>query len=241
MTYKDRHAKVERVCEWCGEKFMARVERVNAGQGRFCSLKHANLFQTEHDTKDARGIEKGKKYWDGKKWVVHYRTGAGKVVVTSYQRWWWLVNKGELTSDDFVILADGNPDNISPDNFQVMSKLQLSILRGQRGAGTPKPSIARENSKWWRGGSTSNDYPTTFSKPLKKRIKIRDNFTCQCCYSQMESKFLDVHHIDRDTSHNDPDNLVTVCKSCHKGIHGKQSKTNEKILYYQDILSRLST
>lgn len=238
MIYKDRHARVERVCEWCGEKFMARVERVNAGQGRFCSLKHANLYQTNNDTKNAWGIEKGKKYWDGSKWVVHYRTGSNKVVVTSYQRWWWLVNRGELTSDEFVIIEDGNPENIDPSNFKVVNKKQLSVMRGERGAGTPKPTLAGSLSKWWTGGG-NYEYPIEFSKRLKRKIKTRDSFMCQCCFSGLETRQLDVHHIDRNKHNNSEDNLVTVCKPCHQAIHGKYAKTNDRIAYYKNILAQL--
>lgn len=238
MTYKDRHARVERVCEQCGNGFTARVERVNKGQGRFCSLICANLFQSENDTKNAWGIEKGKAYWDGKKWVVHYRLGSGKVKVTSYQRWWWMVNRGELSSDEYVILDDGNPENISPNNFKVINKKQLSILRGERGAGTPKPSLAGSLSKWWTGG-VNREYPLEFSKRLKRKIKTRDIFTCQCCFSGFETRQLDVHHIDRDKYNNVETNLVTVCKPCHKAIHSRYAKTNPQIEYYKDILSKL--
>jgi len=35
---------------------------------------------------------------------------------------------------------------------------------------------------------------------------------------------------------NVPENLVTVCKSCHKAIHGWVNKTNDKIKYYQPLL-----
>lgn len=235
--FKDRHARVERKCEYCGDVFLARVERVNRGQGRFCSLKHANLFQQENDLNDVRGKEKGKKYWDGDKWTVHWYDDKAKVHVTSYARWWWEVNNNvELPKDIFVTMKDGNPENISPDNFIIISKKEFSILRGTRGTGSPHPSNAGEKNKWWRGGLSYEGYPNTFSKPLKKRIKIRDNFTCQCCFSVYDSMNLDVHHMDLNRKNNTSENLVTVCKSCHKGIHGKSSKTNDKIKYYQSLL-----
>lgn len=239
MVYRDRHARTERVCEWCGEKFMARVERVNAGQGRFCSLKHANLYQTNNDTKDAWGKEKGKKYWTDGRWAVHWRSGSGKVHVTSYPKWWWELNVGEVPKGYVVSYVDGNPENIDSSNFEVVSRSSVSAKSGKKSLGISRPYQAKERSKWWRGGSSHDGYPTEFSHSLKKRIKIRDNYTCQCCYSTMASPLLDVHHIDRNRKHNNSENLVTVCHSCHLGIHSRSSKTNPQIEYYKDILSQL--
>lgn len=235
--YKDRHLRTERNCERCGKSFMAQNSRIKLGQGRFCSLECARLFTQENDLNNVRGKEKGKKYWDGNRWIIRWYDDEGVAHTTSYQRWWWEINNDiELPKNIYVVLKDGNRENISPNNFVLMSKSELSILRGQRGTGSPKPTIAGSLSKWWRGGSSYDGYPTTFSKPLKKRIKIRDNYTCQCCYSQMESRLLDVHHIDRDVDNNDPKNLVTVCRSCHLGIHGRNTKTNDKIRYFQSLL-----
>lgn len=233
----DRHARVDRVCERCGESFSARVERVNAGQGRFCSLICANEWQIEEGRK-TWGKKNGKKYWNGSRWVVHWRDNVGKTHVQSYPRWWWEVHKGVVPKNYFVVLKDNDVKNINPRNFILRTKKEHSIIRGQHGAGTPKPTLAGANSKWWRGGSSYEGYPTEFSHSLKKRIKIRDNYTCQCCTSKMETEELDVHHIDCNVKHNTEDNLVTVCKSCHKAIHGKEYKVNKGILKYKKLLSR---
>lgn len=39
---------------------------------------------------------------------------------------------------------------------------------------------------------------------------------CEVCGSK---KNIDVHHIDGDYRHNDPSNLMVVCRSCHMKIH----------------------
>ncbi|MGI6078839.1 MAG: HNH endonuclease [Fastidiosipilaceae bacterium] len=35
----------------------------------------------------------------------------------------------------------------------------------------------------------------------------------------IERSNLVVHHIDEDIQNNDPENLVTLCMSCHTGLH----------------------
>lgn len=236
MTYRDRHKRTERTCEWCGTKFMAQNSRIKLGQGRFCSLPCANSFQSKYDTKDAWGKEKGKKYFTNGRWSVHWRSGSKKVHVTSYPKWWWELNVGEIPKGYVVSYLDGDSENIDPSNFYLITRAESNYKAGKKTVGIAKPSLAGENSKWWRGGSSHGGYPSVFSHSLKKRIKIRDSYTCQCCNSMMDSRLLDVHHIDRNTNNNDMGNLVTVCKSCHLGIHSTGSKRNERILYYQSQL-----
>lgn len=233
----DRHAMMEQACLYCGELFWARVERVNKGQGRFCSLKHANLYVQEHPTQ-LRGFENGKKYWNGEYWIVRWYDEKGGQHTTSYPKWWWTLHKGEVPAGYVVVYKDGNPENINPRNFALASRKAVSAKYGARTAGVPRPNLAGPNSKWWKGGSSYDGYPTQFSKPLKRRIKIRDEYTCQCCFSifDEESGELDVHHIDSNRKHNTEDNLVSVCKSCHKAIHGKMYKVNDGILKYQALL-----
>jgi hypothetical protein len=234
--YKDRHAKVEMVCEWCGNTFYARVERVDKGQGRFCSLEHFNEYQKE-EGKKTWGKENGKTYWDGSMWKLHYADEHGNRKVISYPKYLWEINYGEIPYKHLVSFKDGNPYNIDLDNLYLISRSELSAIQGRKHLGVPKPTIAGENSKWWRGGVSRNGgYGFEFSKSLKKRIKIRDGYMCQCCYFEFPSRNLQVHHKDRDIHNNDDSNLVTVCSSCHRAIHGTENKTNDKIRYYQSLL-----
>lgn len=229
---KDRHAQIERKCEYCGQPFFARVERVNKGQGRFCSIQCAGKQQS----KNAFGFTKGRKFWDGKRWTIHWHDEAG-THVTSYTSWWWRINRGEVPDGYCISFKDGNPKNIKPSNFECITKKEARAKGGKKQVGIPKPWFAKEKSKWWRGGSSSKGYPNEFCKPLKKRIKIRDNYTCQACNSAYPSPQLDVHHIDQDTKNNNEINLVTLCRSCHSAVHGKSQKSNTKIRYYQSLLS----
>ena len=49
---------------------------------------------------------------------------------------------------------------------------------------------------------------------------FRDNHTCQCCKGKSKDKILNVHHIEsRKTGGNTPNNLITLCETCHKGYH----------------------
>lgn len=48
----------------------------------------------------------------------------------------------------------------------------------------------------------------------------RDGHTCQCCKGKSKDKVLNVHHIEsRKTGGNAPNNLITLCETCHHGYH----------------------
>lgn len=55
---------------------------------------------------------------------------------------------------------------------------------------------------------------------VREYVLFRDNHTCQCCKGKSKDKILNVHHIEsRKTGGSSPDNLITLCETCHKGYH----------------------
>lgn len=55
-----------------------------------------------------------------------------------------------------------------------------------------------------------------YTEKVKKSILERDGYVCQVCYAP--SSKLHVHHVDPNGSAL-PDNLITLCQSCHGAIH----------------------
>jgi len=62
-------------------------------------------------------------------------------------------------------------------------------------------------------------YPDEWTNDLKESIRKRDNYTCQmldCGIHQDELvEKLNVHHIDYNKYNLNPENLVSLCRSCH--------------------------
>lgn len=55
---------------------------------------------------------------------------------------------------------------------------------------------------------------------VREYVLFRDGHTCQCCKGKSKDKILNVHHIEsRKTGGNAPNNLITLCESCHIGYH----------------------
>lgn len=55
---------------------------------------------------------------------------------------------------------------------------------------------------------------------VREYVLARDQHTCQCCKGKSKDHILNVHHIEsRRTGGNAPNNLITLCETCHKGYH----------------------
>lgn len=55
---------------------------------------------------------------------------------------------------------------------------------------------------------------------VREYVLWRDGHTCQCCKGKSKDKILNVHHIEsRKTGGDAPNNLITLCETCHKGYH----------------------
>lgn len=65
---------------------------------------------------------------------------------------------------------------------------------------------------------------------IREYVLHRDSHTCQACNGKSKDKILNVHHIvPRSQGGTDrPDNLITLCESCHKKYHAGRLKIDLK-------------
>ena len=86
------------------------------------------------------------------------------------------------------------------------------------------PALISEKVKKW-------GYQKGFNYGYSSRrsaILHRDNYTCQCCGKK--NCRLEVHHIKFrcNGGTNDEENLITLCKECHDGVHAGTVVLNKK-------------
>lgn len=64
---------------------------------------------------------------------------------------------------------------------------------------------------------------------VRQYVFYRDNYECQCCHGKTKDNILNVHHIEsRKTGGDAPNNLITLCETCHKAYHKGEIKLNFK-------------
>lgn len=60
---------------------------------------------------------------------------------------------------------------------------------------------------------------------VREYVLARDSHTCQWCQGKSKDPILNVHHIEsRKTGGDSPDNLITLCETCHDLIHRTQQE-----------------
>lgn len=73
---------------------------------------------------------------------------------------------------------------------------------------------------------------------VREYVLFRDGHQCQCCKGKSKDNILNVHHIEsRKTGGNAPNNLITLCETCHKGYHKgtvKLPKTIHRGMRFKD-------
>jgi hypothetical protein len=64
----------------------------------------------------------------------------------------------------------------------------------------------------------------------KAYVLDRDHYTCQSCHGKSKDSRLHVHHIifRRNGGSDDESNLITLCESCHTGLHHGQISLKQK-------------
>lgn len=65
---------------------------------------------------------------------------------------------------------------------------------------------------------------------VREYVLFRDGHVCQCCKGKKKDPILNVHHIESRKSGGDaPNNLITLCETCHKGYHNGTIKLPKRI------------
>ena len=75
----------------------------------------------------------------------------------------------------------------------------------------------------YMGGKSFEPYGIEFNNRLKENIRKRDCYRCQQCFRHQDELYyksgkkysLIVHHIDYNKQNNSPENLISLCHSCH--------------------------
>lgn len=165
------------------------------------------------------------------------------------------MNVGEIPDGLLVLHKDNNPLNIAPTNFELGTKSDVlrkgNLTRrantvsweeykdklrikstGRKHTEESKLKLSAshlgksvtsgENHYRWRGG-VPKDYPKEFFE-ARKFVIDRDYSSCQICGRNL-MKNQHVHHRDGNRDHNDQNNLLTLCASCHGKVHSNKMES----------------
>lgn len=257
----DRYIKVEVVCEICSKKFLARRTRVRDGLSRFCSKECFDIEQRNRAKKLWGRKDLAKTYKVGKTYTARWYDENGKAKSTSFARWWWEMNIGEIPSGMVILHKDNNPLNIEPSNFEIGTRSD-ALKKGNKTRKKDPKKYAdytnklrkKQKKMWddgkfdhikgsgnykWNGGHKSGwkEYPKEFFE-IRDSVLSRDGYICQICARDLSKKsgVAIVHHINGDKNNNTYENLISLCRSCHSKIHATK-RSSPTITAFRSMLN----
>jgi hypothetical protein len=201
--YYDRFLKKEDegICLVCGKE--TSFKNLREGYCKFCSNRCANL--KENNPMFGKNGENHPRY--GK----HHSEETKKKMSDAH--------KGKYPSEETrKKMSDANKGENNHNYGKHLSeetKRKLSDAHKGKHVGEKNPN--------YKGGISLKEFKDAHGlepeewKKLAQEIRKRDNFTCQFCGKKGAT---DVHHIipRRIKIDNSPENLITLCKSCHRKV-----------------------
>lgn len=145
----------------------------------------------------------------------------------------WRDEKGRLKKGNKINL--GKKNALGKKKTDAVKKKMSLAMKGipkseefKRAISKRKKGLKGSLSSGWRGGKSFEIYPVDWTDTLRESIRQRDEFICKICGIHQDEltgwyKILDVHHIDYDKLNCNPDNLVSLCRSCHMKTNDKNS------------------
>ena len=91
----------------------------------------------------------------------------------------------------------------------------IKNLKGGWNKGQTFPQWSKENHPNWKGGKSFEPYSIDWTETLRRAIRERDRYICQLCNSYGDN----IHHIDYNKKNCNPDNLITLCRSCNSKVN----------------------
>lgn len=167
-----RHKGMEVECQQCGNSFVALVQRVEQGLGKFCSKECFNEWQRENMSSSSVGKENAKAYSKaGGGYFVQWIMENGKPKNMPWHNWAWEMNFGEIPSGHVVEYRDGNKNNITLDNLQLrLTRRGKQALPKQKRVLTAehREKIGERTKKLWDSGFFN------FHKTGRKSTKVEN-------------------------------------------------------------------
>lgn len=137
---------------------------------------------------------------------------------TRYRKVRWLNRKNSIKNDRFSPTMTSKINSHLKEIKFVKSILPVTKVIIETASFDPhalkNPEVLKNKQLYQRG--INYGFANT-----KAYILNRDNYTCHNCKGKTKDRKLEVHHIifREDGGSDEPDNLITLCKTCHDKLH----------------------
>jgi len=121
---------------------------------------------------------------------------------------------------------------------ETRSKQRAAWTPAMREAARVRGLLAAENLDWlrkiaealsgeknpnYKGHDKATPYGPGWGRMFKDKMRARSEGRCDVCGKRYD-RTPDLHHKDFSKTNHHPDNLMVVCRKCHKGLHAANSR-----------------
>ena len=192
-----------RQCLICKSDFITYPSRVNNRTGLYCSAD-CRIKSTIGKPSKLRGRPRFDMRGDKNPTQTPEARKKNKLAIKEYYKTHSSWNKGGHQTKEWT-------EKIKKANLgkkrSLESRKKMSIVHVGLQAGPKHPC--------WKGGLSLLPYTTDWTHSLRISIRERDKYTCKVCGSKQGDKIFHVHHIDYKKENCNPNNLITLCPTCH--------------------------
>jgi len=235
-------------CDGCKQEVEKRLDHGLRDKSCGCQQHSQEAGQKISKTRIERGVAKGEKnpFYGNKLFIGENNPFYGKKH-TEETRQLMKDNHGDFSGENHPMFGKHQTEEtrqkqsnsmkgriVTEETRQKLSKVRKGITVSEETRKKQSEAHRGELAYNWQGGKSFEEYPIEF-KQIKKSILKRDNYTCQCPDCEHKSNLLDAHHIDYNKKNNNPENLITLCRSCHAKTNGKNNR-QYWAEYYQNIM-----
>jgi 5-methylcytosine-specific restriction endonuclease McrA len=187
--------RIELHCKICGKVMFLTEAAIKDGRGHYCSRECASKGRTKFGTRTTKCAYCG----------IEFTYAKSKDREFCSRRCSGLAHQ---QLEMRICPQCGQEYMCRPgDKRRLCSRSCYADWRSQNIRGDKHPS--------WIGGVRVGEYPDDFDDTLKEMIRDRDGNRCAVCGKQYKKRLLPIHHIDYNKNNSNPNNLITLCNSCH--------------------------
>jgi 5-methylcytosine-specific restriction endonuclease McrA len=212
----ERAERITVICDGCGKQFKVLPHR--KGTAHYCSSECRKQRITQPCAWCNTPVERLKSQANKTEHAFcnHTCYGEWRKTLIGELSCHWKGGPVVLTCVQCHQIYKRKVHNVNRQGTRFCSRKCFAIWRSENMTG--------ENNRNWKGGPIGDCYGPEW-RAIREAIRQRDNYICQRCglHQADHHKALDVHHViplreflpDRiDEAHN-PNNLITLCSSCH--------------------------
>lgn len=162
-------------------------------------------------------------YWTGKKMSEDHRRKMAETRLGTKRSAETRMKMSESAKRHYELHPEFRREtrNLKPFSGPHSDETRRKIALGHLGVERPEhgEKMTGEGNPAWLGGKSYEPYSETFSPALRRRIRERDNFTCQLCFVPENGRKHAVYHIDYDKKNSRDENLTLLCIKCNTRVN----------------------